>query len=580
MGFTLAELQLALGRDLVGDPDLEFSRVQFDSRRDLSASLFVALPGQRTDGRRFVAQALANGAHRAIVESLVPNAEPARQIQVDDPLAALARLATLLRQKRAPRAVIGVTGSNGKTTTKDMVAAALQPLGKVQKSQASFNAEIGVPVTIAGLDPGVEFAVVELGAQEVGEITRYCRIADPTDAVITNIGHAHIGLFGSRENIAFAKGELGAWLRPEGNLVLNADDPYAARLAGRTRGRVRWISERDPDAEFRVSARPAGRGLCFSLTSPGGCADVELPTLSPKVGLACAAAVAISDCLGIHVHDAATGMGAVTLGAAPDASSGKTPFLGNRRFLQRQFRIRDRCAACSRQNRRSMGVAPQCLGRCWSWVRSPQNSHADLGAHATDLALLLTVGQNARLIGESAEVERPGAGIVGGTLRPIPSDSEAIAAALEEVEAGLRDWLRPGDALLVKGSNALNLAQVANRIATDQFLGSAQREDRFANRKRQTCADSCPPVSQAEGRIKATLPQKVAPDGGSGLPANPTGRFRSGPGCGRSRRQRALPALRPRNRVPELCRRLLQMASAWAATVPAHPVVGEPIPAA
>ena len=464
MGFTLAELQLALGRDLVGDPDLEFSRVQFDSRRDLSASLFVALPGQRTDGRRFVAQALANGAHRAIVESLVPNAEPARQIQVDDPLAALARLATLLRQKRAPRAVIGVTGSNGKTTTKDMVAAALQPLGKVQKSQASFNAEIGVPVTIAGLDPGVEFAVVELGAQEVGEITRYCRIADPTDAVITNIGHAHIGLFGSRENIAFAKGELGAWLRPEGNLVLNADDPYAARLAGRTRGRVRWISERDPDAEFRVSARPAGRGLCFSLTSPGGCADVELPTLSPKVGLACAAAVAISDCLGIHVHDAATGMAAVTLAPRRMQVLARRPYL----VIDDSYNANFESGAAALQALAGTGIDGRraaVLGEMLELGPFGAESHSNLGAHATDLALLLTVGQNARLIGESAEA----GGLARDRWRHFeadPEDAGSVAAALEEIEACLRDWLRSGDALLVKGSNALNLAQIATRIAT------------------------------------------------------------------------------------------------------------------
>ena len=466
MGFKLAELQLALGQDLAGDPELEFSRVQFDSRRELSESLFVALPGERTDGRRFVAQALADGAHRAIVASPVPDADPDRQIQVEDPLAALARLATLLRQRRAPRAVVGITGSNGKTTTKDMVAAALQPLGRVHKSQASFNAEIGVPVTIAGLDRAVDFAVVELGAQEVGEITRYCRIADPTDAVITNIGHAHIGLFGSRENIAFAKGELGAWLRPEGNLVLNADDPYAGKLAARTRGRLRWISERDPDAEFHVSARPAGRGLCFSITSPGGCAEVELPTLSPKVGLACAAAAAIADCLGVHVHDAATGMAAVALAPRRMQVLARRPWMviddSYNANLESGTAALQALAGVPVQGRRAA-----VLGEMLELGRFAAQSHEDLGSHATGLALLLTVGQDARLIGESARA----AGLAPQRWRHFeadPGDSGTVAAALEEVESGLRDWLRPGDALLVKGSNALNLAQLAIRIATEE----------------------------------------------------------------------------------------------------------------
>lgn len=464
MGFKLSELGLALGRNLSGDPELEFKRVQFDSRRELAASLFVALPGQRTDGRRFVAQALAGGAHRALVASLVPDAETDRQILVDDPLVALARLATLLRQKRAPRAVIGVTGSNGKTTTKDMIAAALQPLGDVHKSQASFNAEIGVPVTIAGLDPDAEYAVVELGAQEVGEITRYCRIADPTDAVITNIGHAHIGLFGSRENIAFAKGELGAWLRPEGNLILNADDPFAGQLAGRTRGRVRWISERDGAAEFQVSARPTERGLCFSLATPGGCAEVELPTLSSKVGLACAAAAAVADCLGVHVHDAATGMAAVALAPRRMQVLARNPFL----VIDDSYNANFESGTAALQALTGTGVTGRraaVLGEMLELGQFAAQSHTDLGAHASDLDLLITVGQNARLIGESAGA----AGLAPERwihFEADPGNAGTVAAALDGVESGLRDWLRPGDALLIKGSNALNFAQIASRFAT------------------------------------------------------------------------------------------------------------------
>ena len=463
MGFKLSELELALGRDLAGDPELEFSRVQFDSRRELSESLFVALPGERTDGRRFVAQALAGGARRAIVNSPVPDADPERQIRVDDPLAALTRLATLLRRKRAPRAVVGITGSNGKTTTKDMVAAALRPLGRVHKSQASFNAEIGVPVTIAGLDREVDFAVVELGAQEIGEITRYCRVADPTDAVITNIGHAHIGLFGSRENIAFAKGELGAWLRPEGNLVLNADDPFADQLARRTHGRVRWISERDPDAEFHVGARPTNRGLCFSLSTPGGCAEVELPTLSPKVGLACAAAAAIADCLGIHVHDAATGMAGATLAPRRMQVLTRRPWL----VIDDSYNANYESGASALQalaGVRVPGRRAAVLGEMLELGRFAERSHSDLGAHATDLSRLLTIGKNARLIGESA---RSG-GLAPERWRHFeadPGDAESVAAAVDGIESDLRDWLRPGDAVLVKGSNALNLAQIATGIA-------------------------------------------------------------------------------------------------------------------
>lgn len=466
MGFRLSELELALGRELGGDPDLWFSRIQFDSRRELGGSLFFALPGLRTDGRRFVAQALAGGARQAVVASLVPGADPDRQIVVDEPKAALARLATLLRRRRSPRAVIGVTGSNGKTTTKDMVAAALAPVGSVQKSQASFNAEIGVPVTIADLEPGVDFAVVELGAQEVGEITRYCRIADPTDAVITNIGHAHIGLFGSRANIAFAKGELGAWLRPAGNLVLNADDPFAPRLAGRTRARIRWISERDADAAVHVAARPTGVGMCFSLSAPSGCADVELPTLSSKVGLACAAAAAIADCLGVHIHDAAAGMSEVALAPRRMQVRCREPYLviddSYNANLESGIAALEALFAAEIAGRRAA-----VLGEMLELGRFAAQSHHDLGARATGLALLVTIGKNARLTGQAARA----AGLPAESWLHVEADIEdakSIAAAASGVEQVLRDWLRPGDGLLIKGSNALKLSQIAERVATPE----------------------------------------------------------------------------------------------------------------
>ncbi len=464
MSFSLADLALALGRDLAADPSLQFSRIQFDTRRDLEGSLFVALPGARTDGRRYVAQALNGGARMAVVKTLVADADPARQILAVDPLAAMARLATLLRQRLSPRAVIGITGSNGKTTTKDMVAAALAPLGSVLKSEASFNNEIGVPVTIAALDPSIDYAVVELGAQEVGEITRYCRIADPTEAVITNIGHAHIGMFGSRANIAFAKGELGAWLRPRGNLVLNADDPFADQLAARTKCRVRWISERDEGADVHVAAQPCGAGMRFVLSGRGGCAEVELPTLSPRIGLACAAAAAIAECLGVHIHDAAAGMAAAAFAPRRMQVIARTPHLViddsyNANYESGLAALEALAAAVVTGRRAAV------LGEMLELGRFAAESHARLGTHAVDLELLLTIGENARLIGEAAIV----AGLASERWRHFdaaPGDTAAVDTALAGIGSNLREWLRPGDALLVKGSNALNLSQLATDIAT------------------------------------------------------------------------------------------------------------------
>ena len=463
MSFCLADLRLALGIDLPGDPNLEFSHIQFDTRRELRGSLFVALPGNRTDGHRFVARALDGGAQMAVVNYPVPEADPARLIVAGNPLAAMARLATLLRRKLEPRAVIGITGSNGKTTTKDLVAAALVPLGRVRKSEASFNNEIGVPITIAELDPEVDYAVVELGAQEVGEITRYCRIADPTEAVITNIGHAHIGLFGSRANIAFGKGELGAWLRPQGHLVLNADDPFAEQLAARTRAQVRWISEQDESVDMHVRAQPAQGGLRFELSGRGGCAEVELPTISPRVGLACAAAAAIAECLGIHLHDAAAGMAAATFAPRRLQVISSKPHLviddSYNANYESGVAALEALGATAVEGRRAA-----VLGEMLELGRFAAQSHVNLGGHAADLDLLLTVGINARRIGRAAAA----AGLAPQRwvhFEAAPGDVDAISVALDGMNTRLREWLQPGDAVLVKGSNALNLSLLAARIA-------------------------------------------------------------------------------------------------------------------
>ncbi|HZD17111.1 MAG TPA: Mur ligase family protein, partial [Actinomycetota bacterium] len=203
-----------------------------DSREATDGSLFFALPGSRTDGHRFVADARARGASAAVVSS--PGCANGARIVVDDPGQALLRLA---RWERAglSAAVVGITGSVGKTTTKDFTACLLAEAYRTVASPRSYNNQIGVPLTILSADDRTEVLVSELGAGTVGEIAELCGIVRPQIGVVTAVAPAHLETFGSMRRIARAKAELVEALPPDGVAILNADDGVVSSFARRTR---------------------------------------------------------------------------------------------------------------------------------------------------------------------------------------------------------------------------------------------------------------------------------------------------------------------------------------------------------
>src|SRR3990172_13346709 len=204
--FTLADVFLALGRPApAGSETVAVTGVQIDSRLDVAGRLFVAIRTDTADGNKYVGDAFRKGAAAAIVQETTWEWPHARQIVVEDSVQALGMLGAYLRRKSPRARVVGVSGSNGKTTTKEAIAAALSEDAAVVRSERSFNNELGVPITLTQIGPETDFAVVEMGAQVVGEIRRYCELARPDAGVICNVGRAHIGLFGSEENVALAK---------------------------------------------------------------------------------------------------------------------------------------------------------------------------------------------------------------------------------------------------------------------------------------------------------------------------------------------------------------------------------------
>jgi len=272
-----------------------FTSVHTDSREVQPGGLFFALKGSTSDGHRFVADAVARGAAGVVVETPAAGVGQAEVLVVPDAWAAFYELAAQRLREVAP-IVVGITGSNGKTTTKEMLSAILATRYRVLKTEGNLNTETGLPLTILRLQAGDQVAVLEMGMQAPGEIARLAELARPSIGIITGIGTVHIEFFESQEGIALAKGELVAALPADGLAVLNHDDAFTPLLAGGTRAQVTTFGLDGGD--FRGEGYRAG---VFTVRG----VEVRLQTPGRHLARNALAAVAVADRLGIPVADAA-----------------------------------------------------------------------------------------------------------------------------------------------------------------------------------------------------------------------------------------------------------------------------------
>jgi UDP-N-acetylmuramoyl-tripeptide--D-alanyl-D-alanine ligase len=251
IALTLAEVAELTGGELTGSPDATVSgTVTLDSRAVGHGDLFVAVAGERVDGADFLPAAAAAGAVAALT-SRPDAALPC--VVVPDPVEALGRLATGVHSRLVAGGLLtlAITGSSGKTSTKDLLGQVLAAAGPTVSPPGSYNNDIGLPLTVLGADEQTRFLVLEMGARGRGHIARLCRVARPRIGVVLNVGSAHLGEFGSPEGIAEAKGELVEALSDEGTAVLNADDPRVIGMAPRTVARV-VTTGRGEDADVRA----------------------------------------------------------------------------------------------------------------------------------------------------------------------------------------------------------------------------------------------------------------------------------------------------------------------------------------
>ena len=268
----LSNAACAIGAGLRG-ADVEFRGVEIDSRRVEAEALFVALPGEHYDGHEFVARAAERGASAALVAQ--PGDYPLPVLEVPDTGQALTRLARHWRRQHRPR-VIAITGSNGKTTVKEMLGAILERESRTLATRGNLNNELGVPLTLLKLDASHENLVVELGANHSGEIGRLSSLVRPDIAVITQCAPAHLEGFGTLEGVALAKGEIFQGVPPDGTAVLNAEDSFAGLWTELAAPRRVVTFALDADADLRGAWRPTGDGSVIGVSSAAGSLNITL----------------------------------------------------------------------------------------------------------------------------------------------------------------------------------------------------------------------------------------------------------------------------------------------------------------
>ena len=314
MSFTLAELARATGGILLdGAGEVIIERLVTDSRQAGRGALFVALAGDAMDGHDFIAAAVDAGASALLCQQAPAGVRTPRVIVPDtrEALVAFSRN----RLASCGVRVVGVTGSAGKTTTKEMIAAVLQRRAKVLKTEGNLNTYTGLPMTLAHLEPDHEVFVAEYGMSALGEIAFLARMAPPDIAVVLNVGMAHLGLLGSIEQIAAAKRELVEALPGSGIAVLNDDDPRVAAMAAAVSGRVVHYSVRDRGAGadgagyFATGIRLRGlAGTTFTLQAPSGAVEVTLAVPGLHTVSNAVAAAAVGDLTGVPLADIAAAL--------------------------------------------------------------------------------------------------------------------------------------------------------------------------------------------------------------------------------------------------------------------------------
>jgi UDP-N-acetylmuramoyl-tripeptide--D-alanyl-D-alanine ligase len=447
----LSSVATITGGRLVGeDPDV--SGVAIDSREVRAGDLFVALSGEHADGHDFLPQAFESGATGALVER--EDAFRGPVVIVDDTGRALLELAADER-RGLQTTVVGITGSTGKTSVKDLTSAVLATRFRVHASPRSFNTEVGVPVTLLTAEPDADVIVCEMGSRGRGHITLLTDVARPHVGVITNVGLAHMEMFGSRQAVADAKAELVESLPGEGVAVLNADDPVVREFDRRTQARVLRFGiaadaeVRGEDLTLDRDGRPS-----FTMVTPAGTERVELSVAGEHMAWNALAAAACGVGLGLTAGECAAGLKEARVSPwrmeVLESPSGL-------RILNDAYNANPSSMAAALRAARAMAGEGRCiavLGEMAELGSIAAEEHERIGELVARVRIdrLVTVGEAADAIAVSAVRE----GVEPERVTRCSTVEEALEAVLSDV--------RPDDLVLVKASRAVGLEQLAERL--------------------------------------------------------------------------------------------------------------------
>ncbi|WP_285036132.1 UDP-N-acetylmuramoyl-tripeptide--D-alanyl-D-alanine ligase [Plantibacter sp. ME-Dv--P-095] len=459
---TLTEIAAATnGRLLAGAAhgDLVVSGVaDTDSRLITPGDIFVAKPGEETDGHLFADAAVANGAALLIVERELPVAAP--QILVEDSVTALGALATeVIRRVRSRGGlrIVGITGSNGKTTTKNLLAAVLERVGETVSPKASFNNEVGAPITMLRVTDSTRFLVAEMGASGIGEIARLIRMAKPDIGVVLKVGLAHAGEFGGIEATVTAKTEMVSDLLPEDVAILNLDDARVAGMADATPARVLWFGLDDRAAVRATDVVATASGTAFTLHLPdGSSAPVSFKVLGEHHVMNALAAAAAAYELGVPIDVVVDALESVSraerwrmepLGGRDGVSVINDAYNASPDSMSAAIRT---LAQIGAERGRTIAVLGA-MSELGDWAGE---EHDRIGLQVVRLGIgrLVVVGPEARRMHITAINE----GSWDGESVYFPTADEAFDYLSTEIAAG--------DTVLVKSSNAAGLRFLGDRL--------------------------------------------------------------------------------------------------------------------
>jgi UDP-N-acetylmuramoyl-tripeptide--D-alanyl-D-alanine ligase len=451
---TLEEIaRLSGGRLVKGDPALAVERLHTDTRTLAAGDCFVALRGDRFDGHAFVREVKSRGAVAALVSNrLLPDLpEDLGLVEVPDTLEALQRFAATYRQL-LPVRTIGVTGSSGKTSTKELIAAVLRTRFKTKATEGNLNNHIGVPLTLLKLEPDDEFGVVEMGMSHPGEIAALARMAAPDIGVITSIGPAHIEFFPHQAAIAEEKAELIDALPATGVAILHSDDVWSRAIAYRTQARIVWVGSGEESAWHAGDVQISAVGLSFQLQHAGESVLVRLPTVNRVMFANALLAAAVGGECGLSLAEIARGLEAVQVpGARMQVVESGGAWIINDAYNANPASMKAALIALKEfpGARRRVAV----LGSMGELGQHATELHREVGALAAEqgLEFLIAVGPHAEAYISAAVQAGLGAAV------------QVFDAA--EATAVLKANLQEGDVVLVKGSHFMGLERLVEAIA-------------------------------------------------------------------------------------------------------------------